>query len=157
MNLAELQKEAHAKKIYLAARYSRIDELNRYSVQLRAAGHEVTSRWLLGNHQIQESVDAVEKATISVPKEGSIFALDDYEDVAKANVVVSFTEEPRAHASRGGRHVEFGLGLGWGKRVIVVGPRENVFHTLPQVEHYWTWGPWVIEAIGRPEQKEATK
>ena len=27
MSLAELQKESHAKKIYLAARYSRIDEL----------------------------------------------------------------------------------------------------------------------------------
>ena len=35
-------------KIYLAARYSRIEELNVYAQELRDMGYEVTSRWLLG-------------------------------------------------------------------------------------------------------------
>ena len=138
-------------KVYLAARYPRIYELNGYADELRGAGHEVTSRWLLGNHQIHRAIDLVEAATVSIPIEGQPFALDDYDDVARADVVVSFTEPPRTYgASRGGRHVEFGLALAWNKRVLVVGPRENVFHTLPQVEHFWEWGPEVIQRLTDP-------
>ena len=36
-------------------------------------------------------------------------------------------------SGRGGRHVEFGLAIAWGKPVYLVGERENVFHWLPQV------------------------
>lgn len=53
-------------------------------------------------------------------------------------------EDPSRH--RGGRHVEIGVALmlasgccGWTHRVIVVGHRENVFHSLPEVEFYPTW------------------
>ena len=47
---------------------------------------------------------------------------------------------PRAPLStRGGRHAEFGIALALGKRVIVIGPRENVFHALPAVERYESW------------------
>ena len=127
-------------RIYLAARYSRREELCGYAAALRSFGHVVDARWLLGNHQIHEGADKVELATISVPIEGRPFALDDYDDVANSDLLIAFSESPRSDASsRGGRHVEFGLALAWSKRVIVVGPRENVFHTLPQVEHHWTW------------------
>ena len=40
--------------IYLAARYSRLEELQGYAVDLRAIGHRVEARWLLGDHQIHE-------------------------------------------------------------------------------------------------------
>ena len=132
-------------RIYLAARYSRIDELNGYADDLRALGHVVDARWLNGNHQIHEK-QAVESATMSVPIEGQQFAVDDCVDILCADCLVAFSEPPRSGASRGGRHVELGLALAWGKRVIVVGPRENVFHTLPQVEHFWTWGE-VVEVL----------
>jgi hypothetical protein len=49
---------------------------------------------------------------------------------------MSFTS---AGGGKGGRHVEYGLALGLGKRLIICGPRENIFHTLPQVEHYPDW------------------
>lgn len=61
------------------------------------------------------------------------FAQDDLADVRRCNVMVNFTEPPNS-CGRGGRHVEFGLAAAWGKRLIVVGYRENVFHHLPQVE-----------------------
>ena len=64
-----------------------------------------------------------------------------------ADALIAFTERPRAELTRGGRHVEFGMALAWRKRVLVVGPRETVFHTLGQVEHFWKWGPQVIEAL----------
>ena len=133
--------------IYLAARYSRLEELQGYADDLRAIGHRVEARWLLGDHQIHEGADKVEAATVSVPLEGRPFALDDYVDVLEADMLIAFSEEPRAGgASRGGRHVEFGMALAWGKLVVVVGPRENVFHTLQMVNHFWRWSE-ALEAL----------
>ena len=135
--------------IYLAARYSRLEELNGYAKDLRGIGHEVKARWLKGSHQLHKNADLVEAATQSVPIEGRPFAVDDYEDVCKADALIAFSEAPRqVGASRGGRHVEFGVALALGKRVIVVGPRENIFHTLPQVEHFWLW-PSALDAFAR--------
>ena len=125
--------------IYLAARYSRLEELDRYASDLRNMGHRVDARWLLGNHQIGTAKD-VEAAIESVPMEGQPFALDDLEDLFRADMLIAFSETPRSGlTNRGGRHVEFGAALAWDKQIIVVGPRENVFHTLPQVRHFWLW------------------
>jgi hypothetical protein len=41
-------------RVYLAARYSRREELCRYADDLRAIGHTITSRWLDGNHQVDD-------------------------------------------------------------------------------------------------------
>lgn len=63
-----------------------------------------------------------------------------------ADLVVSFTEAEDAPASRGGRHVSFGVALALGKRLVVVGHRENVFHTLPQVQFFgsvWDFVRWL--------------
>ena len=136
-------------QIYLAARYSRLDELNGYAADLRALGHTVEARWLLGNQQLHEGADSIDAAIVSVPLEGRPFARDDYEDVRKADMLIAFSEEPRAlNASRGGRHVEFGIALALGKKVAVVGPRENIFHTLPQVDHFWSW-PLALKVLFR--------
>ena len=140
--------------IYLAARYSRLEELQGYADDLRAIGHRVEAHWLLGHHQMHEAADKVEAATMSVPIEarlikGRLFAEDDFLDVFGANMLIAFSEEPRTGgASRGGRHVELGLALAWGKEIIVVGPRENVFHTLPQVRHFWRWSEALVALRG---------
>ena len=126
--------------IYLAARYSRLAELQDYADDLRAIGHRVEARWLRGDHQMLGGADRVESATVSIPLEGQPFAQDDYWDVGEADMLIAFSEEPMAATgSRGGRHVEFGLALAWNKEIIVVGPRENVFHTMPRVQHFWRW------------------
>jgi len=55
--------------------------------------------------------------------------------------LVSFTEDPNAivaGAARGERHVVFGIALAAGKRICIVGPRENIFHHLFAVEWYAT-------------------
>jgi hypothetical protein len=117
-------------KIYLASRYSRLEEMQLVSQVLGSMGHEVTSRWIMGGHQISDrGLNEGAQETLR-----QRFAVEDLEDVVAAECVISFTEEPRSSLTRGGRHVEFGLALGLGKRLIVVGPRENVFHCLPQVE-----------------------
>lgn len=122
-------------RIYLAARYSRRDELVQYAMRLRAQGHVITSRWLQGHHQVDDQGLSAE----ADPTDRTRFALEDWSDLKGAEIVISFTEPPRSSNSRGGRHVELGAALALAKRVVVIGPRENVFHCLPQVEWYPDW------------------
>jgi hypothetical protein len=133
-------------RIYLAARYSRRLELCEYRAQLQAIGHEVTSRWLNGAHQVYldgEPLGPEQEALIesggAAPELRGRFAAEDWNDLTSADLVINFTEPPRSKASRGGRHVEFGAALALEIRCIVVGPRENVFHCLPEVAWFETW------------------
>ncbi len=130
-------------KIYLAARYSRREELCGYREQLRGLGHTVTSRWLNGNHQVDDQGLSVEAAR----EERERFAREDHEDVMAADWHINFTEPPRASNSRGGRHVELGLAIAAGQHVWIVGPRENVFHCLPKVRVFDTWDEAWRQAI----------
>lgn len=130
-------------KVYLAARYSRRDELCGYRAHLEAMGHVVTSRWLNGNHQITDAGLSSDGSRT----ERERFAQEDYEDVCRAEVVLNFTEPPRSWHSRGGRHVEFGIAIALEKRVLVVGPRENVFHCLPWVPVFAT-AEAALQALG---------
>lgn len=125
-------------KIYLAARYSRREELLDYKADLEAGGHTITSRWLDGNHQIPNKELVVEDNPLRVQ-----FAIEDMDDVLEADCLIHFTE-PQRTATRGGRHVEMGIAIGHQKRVIVVGPRENVFCCLPQVEWFENYRKLVI-------------
>jgi hypothetical protein len=123
-------------KIYLAARYSRNAEMRSIRDQLQDLGHEVTSRWI-DQHggNLLESI-AAGKLNAN-PVECYPYAEIDVADLMAADIVISFTSADGG--GKGGRHVEFGLALGLGKRVVLVGPRENVFHTLPAVEWHEDW------------------
>ena len=137
-------------KIYLAARYSRNDEMRGVRDVLEALGHKVTSRWI-DQHggNLPESIVA-EKLNAE-PGECSKYAFIDLQDLKAADTVISFTSA--GGGGKGGRHIEFGVALGLGKDVIIVGPRENVFHTLPQIEHYPDWAHLVM--AWAPEFSEA--
>ncbi len=117
---------------YLAARYSRRDELGGYAAELNEMGIQVTSRWLVRSRQIPD--DAVRDDV-----EARRYAREDVADIEAADILVAFTEQPRTSLSRGGRHVELGYALAAGKRVVVVGPLEHIFCWLPQLESYDTW------------------
>lgn len=121
-------------KIYLASRYSRAPELREIRRQLEMMGHEVTSRWLNGGHEIKPG-----GSDQAADEERERFAIEDWADMEGADCVISFTEEPRQTNTRGGRHVEFGGAVALGKRCIVIGWQENVFHHLPQVEFFADW------------------
>jgi nucleoside 2-deoxyribosyltransferase len=127
-------------RFYLAARYSRIDELNQYADDLRTLGHVVDVRWLLGQHQVHDGALEVENASDDMPDVARLFAQDDLEDIRAADIFVAFTEAPRSNLNtRGGRHAEHGYALALGKRMCVIGPRENVFYCVDEVERYWSW------------------
>ncbi len=116
-------------RIYLASRFTRMMEMREYREQLHDDGHVVTSRWL------DEQPGEGDKYH---PEAWPGIALVDVEDVRRADALVAFTELPRTW-TRGGRHVEFGMGLGLGKYLFVIGPIENVFHALPGVGVYPDW------------------
>lgn len=137
-------------RIYLASRYSRRDELQGYAAQLKAAGHVVTSRWIYGTHEIVDG-----RSRESAHEDRIIFAQEDVADVHSADAVISFTEGPGAvnGRGRGGRHVEFGIALALGRRCIVVGHRENIFHSLPAVEFYGSWSQ-AMDGLGGGDSHE---
>lgn len=122
--------------VYLAARYSRHPEMQGVRDVLHAIGYRVTSRWI-DQHGGTQPTSFTPEALNSDPESCAVLGQHDVEDVQAAEIVISFTDA--AGGGKGGRHVEFGLALGLGKRVIVCGPREHIFHTLSQVEHYPTW------------------
>jgi hypothetical protein len=96
---------------------------------LEVAGHEVTHNWATGPACSYTSADAAIAAT-------------DVMAVKRAQVLLLLWEEGML-----GANVEFGVALGLGKRIIVVGwlyPKgfsaltqgdRNVFYHLPQVVH----------------------
>jgi hypothetical protein len=128
--------------IYLAARYSRHPEMQSVRDVLEVFGHKVTSRWV-DAHGGKYPSSFTPEILNSDPVHCAVLGQHDIEDVQAADVVISFTE---GSGGKGGRHVEFGLALGLGKRVIVVGPREHIFHTLPQVEVYSDWSHLIIKS-----------
>lgn len=142
-------------KFYLAARYSRRQELVGYKANLEELGLQVRASWLDGNHQITDQGvpvnDQGEPLADGSPeivadrndKLRAKWALEDIADVAGSDYFVAFTEEPRSGHSRGGRHVELGYAYGVGKTIIVVGPRENIFCWLPAVYHFPTWNDFI--------------
>ena len=43
--------------------------------------------------------------------------------------------------------MEFGYAIATGKTLFIVGPSENVFHTLSFIRFFNEWGPDIIEAL----------
>lgn len=117
-------------KIYLAAKYKMIAEMRDIADTLRARGHEVTAQWIDG----KENDDTKEAAAVM-----------DYEDVARADTLLTFSDPRGSLNTGGGRHVEFGIALTLRKRIFVVGTKgEHVFHNYPGVRIF----PTLNEAMG---------
>lgn len=149
-------------RIYLAARYSRREELCGYRSQLEAIGHTVTSRWLNGKHQIDNSgkpigdngealVEDDDNSThVKAAALRESFAQEDLQDVLRSELLIAFTEVPRSGHSRGGRHVEFGVALGTQTPIMVVGPRENIFCWLPQIGVFKSFAECLTDPMFAP-------
>jgi len=126
---------------YLAARYSRREELCTYRKELQRLGYKVQCRWLDGKRQISGDSN-VKNASLRAK-----FAFDDFEDVMSSHCVINFTEPPRSGHSRDGRHIEFGLALANDAFVVVIGHRDNIFHWLPEVSFYSDWESFKREVL----------
>lgn len=102
-------------------------------MQLEEVGFDVTARWL-------HSPAPLGPQDLANPREAAHLATMDLADVRRADICVAFTEPPEeGHRGRGGRHTELGIALALGLRVLLVGPREHVFHCLPTVLQFDSW------------------
>lgn len=100
--------------LYLSASYNRVEEMRQLRPLLDAIPHtHVQSSWL----------DMDEKTPYP------ICAHTDRADIRVCDVLVAFTEKAGIWTS-GGRHVEFGIAWEAGKKLWIVGPEENVFHSI---------------------------
>jgi nucleoside 2-deoxyribosyltransferase len=135
----EVVSTANKLKIYLAASFTRKNELREFAKVLRKRGHEVTSRWLRErahpNTQIQPGDNYRRIAKV------------DIEDIDRADTFVIFTTNPKHWIKRGGKHFEAGYAFSQGKRMIVVGPPENIFYFLPEMETYKNWKHFEKEVV----------
>lgn len=128
--------------VYLSARYPRRAELRAYADELVSHDIDVSSRWCTGQLDEPGGTEAVPTAA---------HAQADLADIYASTVLVTFAELPNSAkdcASRGGRHVEFGIAYETGIVCIVVAPEplvaatyggENVFHLLPGVIRVGSW------------------
>lgn len=125
---------------YLAASFSRQEEMRGYRTALLNQGEEVQARW------ITDHTSSVEHDTDDQRTED---AIHDIEDITKCEAVMFFSETPDAPGirKRGGRHVEYGIALALNKRVVIIGERENVFHYLPSVEIYSDFNAFMEEGL----------
>lgn len=121
-----------AKKIYLAARFSRRHECHSLGKELEKTGHQIVSRWTLPD---SDHVVPTGMSRQAADSERERFAREDIEDILKCDWCISLMDEPRNNG-RGGKHIEFGYALALSKRMIIIGQKETVFHHLPEVEHY---------------------
>lgn len=112
------------RSVYLACRFGRQAEMREVRTVLHNAGIMVTSTWIDATFDDKDTDEAgLQRA-----------ATTNLRDVAAAEFLITFTEEPGIDgASRGGRHVELGYAIAAGMTVIKIGPRENVFHYHGQV------------------------
>jgi hypothetical protein len=133
---------------YLAATFERHAEMRRYRDQLESTWPgqvKVTSRWidLHGGDELEASTAAQLNED---PTRCWKFGQADVADVNGAHVFVLFTGD--GPSARGGRHTEFGRAQEQHDqynvpRLVIVGPRENVFHCHPDVEVYPDWAAFL--------------
>jgi nucleoside 2-deoxyribosyltransferase len=125
-------------KIYLAAAWSRREEISCVADRLRAVGIEITSNWLTEESALQT------QATEKFLRDRAYLDLN---DVDRADALVRFTDvyiDRETHKSQqlvpihlisGARMFEMGYAKAKGKTLYVVGGKQNVFDRLDGVVH----------------------
>lgn len=112
-------------KIYLAACFEQQKEVCDKAVELEKLGFICTSSWRFEDGEIPPTPAHLNKC-----------AMQDLKDLRDANYFVCLTDQS---SQRGGKHVEFGYALALGMPILIVGRRENIFHSLLRIDFVETW------------------
>jgi hypothetical protein len=137
--------------VYIAARMDDLPRVQIAADRLQARGHVITARWITEGN-----------SSLSQPE----IARMDLEDIRRASWLILDTITA---GESGGREVEYGYVLGlthaaWTdgrhRRVSLVGPTRNVFHSLVEpTEHFETWEALLasLERKERPYVRRETQ
>lgn len=118
-------------RAYIAAPYAARSQARRYAKSLERLDITVTSTWLKESTEINAGTTG---AAVALSDDAvAQHAYCDLADIDSSDVLILLTEsvaalEAGGSATTGGRHIETGYAIAHGKRVIVVGQAENVFH-----------------------------
>jgi hypothetical protein len=136
------------KRFYVAADYARKAEVDSLARTIEALkGWESATGWAHRPPAFEDAGIGIEsdQAQPGFYEGAQAAARADWEDLSRSSIFIQLTTGEKA---RGGRHVELGMALAIQlgleragvqtrrRRIIACGPRENVFHWLPQVELY---------------------
>lgn len=117
--------------IYLAASYSRKEEINGYAEQLvQQPGFNVFSTW----HDPKFVSDNPAKQCLH--------------ELSKCDAIIYFS----GGNVSGGRHFELGCGYERQLELYCIGEPENIFHSLPEMKWFETFEKFLSFAIQNPEQ-----
>lgn len=106
-------------KFYIATRFEDQERGRELRRNLTALGQEVTSSWL--------DEEAIDFKTFRWTKKW-LLAARDLQEIQGANCLIALV--PEGPVLRGGYHVEVGYALGQNKEVWLVGPPQNIFHSV---------------------------
>lgn len=108
---------------YLAAKYSRREEMEALVPFFNKLGYDIIARWVFGN---EEGLSAQDVCDL------------DLDDVKSSDMVIVFTHERKTPQPGGGRFVEMGYAMALNKKMIIIGPIENVFCADNSISRYET-------------------
>ncbi len=113
-------------KIYVSATFARMMEARQIAERLIAEGHEITSTWV---YQVLPNQNNPVQ-----PGKAKEYGDRDLEETLKSTLLIQLTGDPKDIVpTGGGRHIEFGIALAKQIPIIIIGPRENVFHHIEGV------------------------
>jgi hypothetical protein len=135
-------------KIYLAAHYSRKEEIRQAAKDLEEAGIDVTSTWFKERTASKVSMNDVSETFCRTT------AARDKDELDESTHFVLFSVHTDFKFTRGGHCWENGYADAKGLVRVVVGPRQHIFHYLPGTKRFDTWAEalaWLIK------EKECSK
>lgn len=115
-------------KAYIAAGYSRKEEVAVVAKELESIGVVVISKWHKERAKPQTSLS---DCTESFLRRN---AKKDIRELTEANYFVMLSVNPDIPFKRGGSCVENGFAIAKGLPVLVIGPKQHIFHYLPGVK-----------------------
>jgi len=115
-------------RIYLASWYLDKPRMRNAATMLQNAGVRVVSSWIFSPGNVYPLDGETQK----------YWAVRDEVEVADCDVFVAFADADVFRKGQGGRHTEFGLARALGKKIVIVGEPEQVFHHLPGIKYVKT-------------------
>lgn len=108
---------------YIASAFTRKEEMRYIRSTMQAAGFNVVADWL------DEPAESDDTAPTDEYREAC--ALLDLKNVNECDVFVCFIGGVGS-----GHHTELGLALCGGKRIVLIGKKNNIFHYLPLLDYF---------------------
>ncbi len=124
--------------VYLAAAWDRAFQMQQAREVLQGFGFESTSRWI--DQAVASGVPIAGDTGVGDIKKAAVAAQQDMSDLLAADIVIVYT---RSKSTTGGRHVELGMALVAGKKIIIIGPRENIFQAMPKIEQFTSFAKYI--------------